>query len=310
MDTSDTILFLNNEHIDRFQWDECIAASPHALVYGLSVYLDTMADGWSALIDSNYKWILPICHNKKLGMAYQFQPPFTQQLGIFARAGVEVPMADIINRLQQRFSFWEVYWNFGLSPKELPKDIEVKACTNYCLNLKLPYDSIASSYHADLKKNLKRASKAELHYKSESNVVKLIDLYCKLYHQRFPHVSQYHIQQFKLLCQLVQHRQQLVCRVVENKAGAVLASAVLLQYNGRLYNMMNATVQEGRDTAANHYLLDSIIREYGEQDIVFDFEGSDLPGVKTFYENFGATNQPYYFLKYNNLPWPAKWFKQ
>ena len=73
---------------------------------------------------------------------------------------------------------------------------------------------------------------------------------------------------------------------------------------------MNTTTPAGRKTEANHFLLDSIIKEFSDQPFVFDFEGSDLPGVKAFYQNFGPVNEGYLMVKYNNLPWPLSWLKK
>ncbi len=81
-----------------------------------------------------------------------------------------------------------------------------------------------------------------------------------------------------------------------------MATSLLLRDEKRLYNMMNTTTLAGRKKESNHFLLNAIIEEFSGQDLVFDFEGSDLPGVKSFYESFGPINQPYYKIKYNQLP--------
>jgi hypothetical protein len=77
-----------------------------------------------------------------------------------------------------------------------------------------------------------------------------------------------------------------------------------------LYNLMNSTTNAGRKTGANHFLFDEIFKEFAASNLVFDFEGSDIPGVKIFYEKFGAANQPYYRLHFNKLPPLIKWIKQ
>jgi hypothetical protein len=73
---------------------------------------------------------------------------------------------------------------------------------------------------------------------------------------------------------------------------------------------MNTTSEEGKKTEANHFLINAIIKEFAGTKMLLDFEGSDLPGVKAFYENFGVTNQPYYLLRYNALPFPLKLLKK
>jgi hypothetical protein len=44
--------------------------------------------------------------------------------------------------------------------------------------------------------------------------------------------------------------------------------------------------------------------------MIFDFEGSSIPGVAKFYEGFGATNEPYSVIKKDNLPLWAKLAKK
>jgi hypothetical protein len=53
-----------------------------------------------------------------------------------------------------------------------------------------------------------------------------------------------------------------------------------------------------------------LFKEFTNQEMLFDFEGSDLQGVQKFYEKFGAINQPYFHWHYNLLPKPIKWLKK
>ena len=101
----------------------------------------------------------------------------------------------------------------------------------------------------------------------------------------------------------------LVLRKVIDEKGVLQAVALILREKDRLYLLQSTTLPAGRLKEANYFLLDNIIREFSRQDIIFDFEGSDIPGIAHFYKNFGATNQPYYFFKYNRLPWPLRFLK-
>ena len=101
----------------------------------------------------------------------------------------------------------------------------------------------------------------------------------------------------------------LVCREVINSLCETMATVIMLNDGRRLYNLMNTTTDEGRKNEANYLLFDAIIQEFAGQKLVLDFEGSDLPGVKRFYESIGPENQPYFKVKYNNLPWPIRIIK-
>ena len=115
---------------------------------------------------------------------------------------------------------------------------------------------------------------------------------------------------FERLCADALDKRMLICRMIKNQVNEILATALLLYDGKRLYNIMNTTTNAGRKAEANHFLIDRIIYEFSSLELIFDFEGSDLPGVKTFYEYFGSINQPFYMIKYNNLPWPINKFKK
>jgi hypothetical protein len=53
-----------------------------------------------------------------------------------------------------------------------------------------------------------------------------------------------------------------------------------------------------------------ILKEFSGRNLLFDFEGSDLPGVKEFYECFGPIDQPYFHYHFNDLPFPLNLVKK
>jgi hypothetical protein len=73
---------------------------------------------------------------------------------------------------------------------------------------------------------------------------------------------------------------------------------------------MNSTTEAGRKMEANHFLLNSILQQFAGSNLIFDFEGSDIPGVKIFYEKFGAVNQRYYKMHFNQFPFPLNLLKR
>ena len=92
--------------------------------------------------------------------------------------------------------------------------------------------------------------------------------------------------------------------------GIIVAAALLLKDNKRIYNIMNVVTEEGRKKEANYFLMNNIIQEFAGTELIFDLEGSDLPGVKSFYQKFGAINQPYFHWHFNDLPWYIKLVKK
>lgn len=310
MKAIDQIKFVPNNQIDRQKWNECIQLAPHGLIYAQSYYLDHMAAGWNALIGPGYSWVFPLTNKKKFGISYLYQPPFTQQLGVFSKPGVIVPFKEILLNVQERYHFWEINLNYATPPFFDTSAATIDTGNNFILNLSADYKSIAANYHIILKKNLKRSKRFKPSYRVCNDFLTSIELYKEHYGERFSHVTKNDYENFYNLCAEVKEKGGIVCREVVNAESQLMASALLLFDGKRLYNIMNTTTELGRKTEANHFLLNAVIEEFSGNNILLDFEGSDLPGVKSFYLNFGVVNQPYFKVRYNNLPWPIKYVKR
>ena len=77
------IQHLIHSEIDKIKWDACIDKARNGLIYGYSIYLDHMAKHWNGLVLNDYETVMPLIWNKKYGITYCYQPPFTQQFGLF-----------------------------------------------------------------------------------------------------------------------------------------------------------------------------------------------------------------------------------
>jgi hypothetical protein len=304
---SPTIKILSRKEIDTSKWNDCVAKCSNSLVYAYTNYLDALAINWQGLIINNYKAVMPLPYKKKWGISYLYQPPFTQQLGLFGDIS-DTRLEDIFNAIHSFTKYGDVFFNFqnGFVNMMLP----VQQLTNYTINLQQDYIAINNHYKKDLRNNLKKAEKENLKYIVDENTNEAITIFQTYYASRTPHVTAKDYNNFKRLCQGLQENKQCLVRKVVDKQNSLLAIVLLLKDANRLYNIMNTTTEAGRKTEANHFLLDAIISEFEGEDLIFDFEGSDLPGVKIFYEKFGVTNQPYFHYHFNHLPFPLRLFKK
>jgi hypothetical protein len=294
--------YLHRNQIDTTKWDQCIANAANGLVYAYSFYLDHMATQWDALVLGDYEAVMPLPWRKKFGIRYLYQPPFTQQLGIFKKAGLTEEMGAVfLDALPAHFRFAEILLNYAHRAKALPQR------TNFVLPLQEPYTMLQKRYKNVLLKNLKRANRLNISYSGEADYKMILDAYKELYGNRTPHVTDNDYAHFEKLCTFLPKENRVVRAV--KKDGQLLSGAVLLRDKNRLYLLVSVTLPEGRSCQANHFLLDRLIDEFAESDLMLDFEGSDLPGIAQHYSNFGAVDQPYFFYRYNKLPWPVRLLK-
>ncbi|HOY95389.1 MAG TPA: hypothetical protein PK509_06615 [Catalimonadaceae bacterium] len=73
--------------------------------------------------------------------------------------------------------------------------------------------------------------------------------------------------------------------------------ALLLFWNGRYHYLFSVTSARGFETdSLTRFFHEFILRHAGE-DAVFDFEGSGIPGVHTFFKSLGAEEESYFVYR-------------
>ena len=305
--------YYKHTEIDKQKWDQCIRESNQAIIYAESVYLDYMTGEWDALVYGDYEAVMPLCSRKKWGIRYLYQPAFVQQGGIFTAQPINAALLEgFINACKHRFKFAEIHLNFGNDTiTQMGNNaIIVRPCNNFLLNLNAPYKKIASEYQGYFTERLRRADKNGHYYSKDCSIDDATNLFESLYKNRMKGVKERDWQHFNALCKYYDTKGRVIVRAVWHSASnEQVAMILLLKDDNRIYNMMSSITDKGKKLLANYFLYNEVISEFSEQPILFDFEGSDIPGVSYFYEKIASQNQLYYFVKYNKLPFLLRIFK-
>jgi hypothetical protein len=299
---------LPKKNIDPKKWDKCVFDNK-ALIYCKKQYLDIMADEWFGIVLNDYEAIMPICIKQKFGIRYGYTPAFVQQLGLIGINKLTTTN-ELLIALKKEILNIARYGDIQFNYKNLFATTFCETKTNFIIDLKNNYEYIFTHYKNDLKQNLKKTAKEEFIYTTTSDVEFAVDTYKNTYGERMLNISNSDYLNFKKLCTQLATTNNCIVRQVLNKQQEVLAIALLLVDENRIYNIANSNTALGRATEANHFLIDNILQEFAGSGLTFDFEGSDLPGVKQFYQKFGALNEPYYHWHFNELPWWIKWLKK
>lgn len=290
-----------SHNIDRNKWNGCIGESQHGLIYALTDYLDHMTEQWTGIVINDYEAVLPVPWKKKFGIKYTYAVPFIQQLGLFSKHESIVD-DEVMKAIFSVCRYGEYYFNYASHVSG------AIARVNYVLPLK-PFNELIKSFSDDAQQLVRKTLLSDLEYTSAS-LDEAIDLCRELYGNRFPNVKESDYENFKRVCRFFSSKDAVVLKKVSDKKNNTLAVVLLLQYRDRLYNLINGTTPEGRAVKANYFLLSNVWKEFESSNLLFDFEGSELPGVKEFYEKFSPQNQPYFNYRFNHLRFPANIFKK
>jgi hypothetical protein len=297
------IKILSSQNIDPHKWDRCITENANGLIYSSTTYLNAISDNWHGIIIGDYSAVMALPWKRKLRIRYGYTPPFIQQLGIIGSVSME-ELAQVLKLFYRFFPHADTSFNFLNT--SIQQILPVITRHNFVIDLSVGHDQIKSNYKTNLKENIRKAANESLLY-SEGEITEAIKMYHSHYHERLKkHIREKDYANFSSLCQTLSLNNQCFARSVTNDENEILAIALFVKDNKRIYNIMNTTTQQGRHKEANHFLLDKVLQEFAGQSLSFDFEGSELPGVREFYESFGPVNQPYFHYHYNGYSWPSR----
>ncbi len=301
------IRYLSHTEIDQEKWDLCLEQASNSLVYGYSWYLNQVAPNWEALVLDDYHAVMPLTRGRKYFISYLYQPFFTQQLGVFAKIQLSQELiSEFIANVPSKFKYFDISLNeqnYFLSEK-----FRLIKRKNYILNLNRPYDKLVKDYNNQAVRNLKKAKKHDLELKAIQfkEVVIFYRIHKSIVTQG---VKAENYQSLENLMEVAWKRGKLFSKGVYSKSGELLACGSFLMQKGRIIFLIGTSSASGRENGAMHFLMDSIVFQFANHKMLFDFEGSEIPGIARFYKSFGAIKTHYFRLKMNRLPWLLRLLK-
>lgn len=299
--------YLTYQQIDNVKWDACIKGASNGLIYGYSFYLDTMSKKWDALVLNDYEAVMPLTWNKKYGFQYLYQPAFTACLGVFGKNIT----ADIVNRflhtIPEKFKYWDIYFNPG-NLFNLP-DYNLYERKNYVLDLNNKYEKLFADFKDNIKRNIKKSERFGLLINNKIDVADVIKL-AKEQASSFAAPDENDFANFEKLYLELYSMGKATSYAVFTKEKQLLAAAVFLFSHNRAYYILVGNHPNGRTLGASHALINAFIKDHAGENLLLDFEGSDIPSLAFFYNSFAAVEEKYSAVKLNKLPAVIKWFKK
>jgi hypothetical protein len=290
--------YLDREFLDTEKWDRVVSRSPGETLYPYSWYLDASAENWSALIQGDYRFIMPLVWKKKYGIRYLYQPFFCQQLGVFSEEFVDPFLIQQFNaEALNRFRFGVLSFNV----KNMVGDghaLDVYDRTNYVLALDRSYEALHNSYSTNAKRNLKTAMEQIKSVDKEVSLDELIEL--KRANDDAGR-SESHFRRMRAQFESVLDNSKGMVYGVRTERGLVAASFLAFSKSRVIY-LLSVSNPEGKEKRAMFRIVDQVIRDYSNSYLSLDFEGSTIPSIARFFSGFGAKPEIYQSMAFNRLP--------
>ena len=292
------IHYLTRNELNIEKYNHCISRALNSRVYAFSWYLDIVTDNnWDILVLNDYEAVMPLPKRRKYLINYIFQPSWVQQLGVFSPEAINGSLIEkFIRHIPKKFKFIDVLFNSEnyFQHKNLVQRI------NYTLSLNKPYESIFKNYKKGRKSSVKKAMSFNLILKDNYNQDEIIKLF-KINKGVELNKSN---NEYTILNSLIKKALSLevvACLGVQNNKEELIGGAFFLKNNNRITYLFSSINDEGREKQVMSYLIDSVIKKYSDSEYIFDFEGSMLKDLASFFKSFGAEEEPYYHLKLKRI---------
>ncbi len=294
------IRYVEHRDIDKTKWDDCINRSENGLVYALSWYLDVVCPQWTAIIVDDYHLVMPLPVRKKYGISYIFAPLYAQQLGVFGNHLTGNILEQILNTIPHQYRIVDLKLNESNTLPETYREKSLKP--NHILLLDSPVEKIQQSYNRNCRRNLNKAIESGLRVEICTQAAEFTDfMRVHLLKQvDFLHESDMDLL-YRITRAALDHNAAQLLAVYDN-TDQLCAMGSFLIHKKRVIFSVCASTSEGKKNQAMYLLVNHQITQCATQFEVFDFSGSELPGVAYFNTTFGARNQPYTLVRINRLP--------
>lgn len=300
------IKYIKRKDLDTNKYDVCIENSMQSRIYAFSWYLDIVADNWDVLVLNDYEAVMPVPLRKKYGIKYVYPPFWLLELGVFSLKDT-IDDTLFFKVLLDTFKSVELRLNTHNDFKNpssflLAKQMQVSS-------IKEDYETVFNTYRKDRKKDLRKAEKAGLIEKWNDDPQKLIQLFIDNVGKRTPYIVGKDYLVLEELIRTCIKKGLGEMGSIYNNENKLVASGFFLKHKKSVTILVSSTDFNNRKNGENTFLIDRAIYKYQKNYEVFNFGGSSMKQIASYFLSFGAKTITYQQIKHNNLPFLVKLFK-
>lgn len=297
------IRHLTGKEIDKNRWDACVEGSGLGIAFGFSHYLDVMADDWDGLVVGGYEAVLPLPTRRRFGIDYVYPPRFMGPNPVYCMPGIAPPVMDLILAAGKAFLFSDLQVAAPTKDVHIPHAVR----KNHLLPLDMTYDELRSGYNATCRNLLSQAIRDGITVVKGGDTDEAVRRSAR--DGMMAGCSRSDLDRFRMLCRERTAEGSCLMASAMDSEGDTLSMGIFFITGRRIHYMASWTGEAGRKTGASRLVIDSVVREFAGSGRVLDFVGSDIPGIASFFEGFGAKAVDYVLIRQNRLPTLVRWMK-
>ncbi len=245
---------------------------------------------------------MPLVFRKKIGINYIYPPYFTQQLGVFSCEIITTKkLKEFLNSIPKHFKYIEMHVN-NENIFNVEQSYKLIKNKNHLINLNTDYDSLSAEYSENLLRNLKKSGKYNVKIIENIKPDYIIDLFRKNKGREFKHLKNKNYKRLNRLIYELINKGLVKTYGVYSTENNLSAGAIFLFYQNRVIFLFSAINEHARKIYAMPKIIDNLIKNFSNNQLILDFEGSNDYNLARFYKSFGSKEVNYYTIVMNRLP--------
>lgn len=293
--------FIEREELNVSKYNELVSESEETSIYSYAWYLDVVSDNWGCLVYGDYELVFPIAYTVKFGQKIIYQPFFTREFSFFGSKNlVKLKGEELLGFLPKEFKKVD----FSMSSEYNLMGYNVVEVLNQELLLIDGYESVYKAYSTNTKRLVKKALKASCSIELSTDV----DSFTTFFKENTGMQVNYSLENYDRLNALIK-------TLIKNKTGElyhvkidglIVAQGVFIFQNHKITYLKGTTNLIGKKCGAMFLLMNHVIQENKTNAKSFDFGGSKINSIASFYKKFGAKDRVYYQYSKNEHSWVLK----
>ncbi len=299
------IRYIRHKNLDFTKWDQCIDHSVNGIFYAYAWYLDMTADSWDALVEDDYRAVMPLPFRKKAWIKYIYQPFFVQQLGVFSTGWLNNSVTErFLKAVPDGFRYADFNLNTFNHLSDSHPSVGGKGIT-YELDLISSCDRLEKGYSSNIRRNIKKARAKKVFVTSAGRPEDIIRIFRQNRGRQGVPFSEKDYRVLKHLIYAGMHKGIVNLLFAYSSTNDLCAGIVFFRSHQKVVLLFSGSTPEARSNGAMSLLIDHFIKENAGKELVLDFEGSSDPGLARFYRGFGSEECVFLRIIMNKMPFPA-----
>lgn len=282
---------IERENIDVDRWDALVASTIDSSAFSYSWYLDSTAENWCALVDSDYTQGIALPYTVRAGQEILYTPIFVRYLEILGTGSID--QAEI-QKIRDRFKIIQITFRQPV----LGNDHEEYVYQCIC-------DRKERRIGSQAKRSLSKAIKNEYSVRQGKEIISIISSIQDQLEGKFTGLDRNTIDNLTKLFEEAANQDCLHSFEVVS-GDQCLGGIICIRKGNQFLYVKGAVTNEAKKNGAMYLALDSAIEYALNNELIFDFGGSRVKGVKDFNHNLGGKDVVYFAYTVNNGP---VWFK-